>query len=213
MRIFGTIILLMLVFVTSSCANNKRDKVTNYSTLNIPQTTSLSSSSSPSPNSTPSPSPSQASINLDTIEAVRLRNVAFEHYVNVKQGGSICLNNELNTPVNNEGYYYFCSDLDSIDKLELYLNKVFIEQVTKQILESLNVKKINNKLAYQQADGGSMNDWAKATVKLINKEKNTCSYEFLVPTADGAKSQIILVNYIYIENAGWRVGTTPGKLK
>ncbi|MBU7314289.1 IseA DL-endopeptidase inhibitor family protein [Paenibacillus oleatilyticus] len=143
-------------------------------------------------------------------EALALRNKAMNHYFNVLDGGSDCKDQQKSTPVSEDYFYNFCDDLDTIDKLTVYLEEVFTKEITSDFIRSSDYKIINNKLSYQSLGWGSLNDWEKATVKLVADNGNAKSFEFTVPSAEESMGDTIInIKFIYVLQKGWRIASQP----
>lgn len=149
---------------------------------------------------------------IDEQMVLKLRNEAIEkYYVVFSEGGEQCstsLDERLADP--EEYYYYYCSDLDSKEKIKEYLKGSYTEAIVDQMLDTDAIKTINGKLAYLPSDVGSMLEWEKAEVVQIKDDQNKKEIEFRVPDVDGVV-EIIKIQIVYEEreSGGWRIDTYP----
>ncbi|WP_167357218.1 DL-endopeptidase inhibitor IseA family protein [Paenibacillus pectinilyticus] len=143
--------------------------------------------------------------------ALKLRAEGLKRSSTFIDGGSACDQVERNTQANQDGYYYFCSDLDTYGEMYQYLEETFTHNIAKKLIESVVVV-INNRLSYQSVGWGSMNDWSRAIGMIASRDENTITYKFKVPVfGDDYPTDEIQIEYKYITNKGWRINS-PARL-
>lgn len=111
------------------------------------------------------------------------------------------------TKTDNPEFYYFPEELDSMEKLTVYLEQVLTTETVKKIIEPEYFKVINNKLAFKPQDYISEREWSKATSKVIYEKEDKKVYEYIVPSPGGEK-ETITIEFRYERN-GWRINTPP----
>lgn len=149
---------------------------------------------------------------LDEKDALTLREEANARYYSVfHDGGEECKDLTDERLANDEYYYYFCHDLDSLDKIKESLQTVFSKEVASELINSYPTEEINDKLAYLPYDAGSMLNWDEAKGTLSDDQTGMKKYEFIVPDLDGV-TESIEIEFVYVENRGWRINTEPLKI-
>ncbi|AZS14045.1 DL-endopeptidase inhibitor IseA family protein [Paenibacillus lutimineralis] len=145
---------------------------------------------------------------LNEEAALKLRTEAIAKFYSVFHdgGGSAELNDER--IANDEYYYYFCDDLDSLEKIKAALLPFFSTDIVSELVDSYPISEINGKLSYQPYDVGSMLKWDEAKGTLKKDQADVKVYEFIVPDIDGV-TEPIEVEFVNIENSGWRINTDP----
>lgn len=139
--------------------------------------------------------------------ALKLRAEGLERLSTFIDGGSECDQVEGKAPADKEGYYYFCSDLDTYEEMDEYLEETFTPDITKKLIESVVVVN-NNRLSYQSVGWGSMNDWSRANGTIASRDEKTIIYKFRVPAfGDSYPPDEIQIEYEYIANKGWRINS------
>lgn len=132
-----------------------------------------------------------------------------EVYQFVSSGGGY-KNREYNTfHFNDLAYRYLSSKIDTKDKLMAYLTQTMTSQIAKQLVTDLEIIEYKGKLAQQESDIGSLEDWSKATAEVIKKETNKATYRLTVPFGESADKIMYIVEYQLVEDKGWRVYKKP----
>ncbi|TBL74676.1 DL-endopeptidase inhibitor IseA family protein [Paenibacillus thalictri] len=145
--------------------------------------------------------------------ALNLRSEGLERLSTFIDGGSACDQVERNTPANAEGYYYFCSDLDTYEKMYPYLEETFTHDIAKKLIESVVIV-MNNRLSYQKVGWGSINDWSRANGTIKSGDEETVVYKFNVPVfGDDSPANEIQIEYKYVTNKGWRINSPARSLR
>lgn len=130
-------------------------------------------------------------------------------YLFVSSGGGY-KNREYNTFLYNDlAYRYLSSKIDTKGKLMTYLTQSMTSQVAEQLVEDLEILEYKGKLAQQEADIGSIEDWRKATAEIIKKETNKVQYRLTVPLGESTEKIMYIVKYQFVENIGWKVNKKP----
>jgi hypothetical protein len=144
--------------------------------------------------------------------ALKLRAEGLEHLSTFIDGGSACGQTEKKTPANKKGYYYYCSDLDTYEKMYQYLEETFTHDIAKNLIDSVVV--INNRLSYQGVGWGSNNEWSKASGMIVSRDEETIIYKFIVPNfVEESPAAEIQIEYKYTPNKGWRINSPARSLR
>ena len=106
-------------------------------------------------------------------------------------------------------YRYLASKIDTKTKLLNYLTQSMTQAAAEQFIKDRGIIEYNGKLAQIEADGGSMAQWSKATAEFIKTDNNTTFYRVTVPIGNTNEKQMYIVEYQYVEKAGWRVSKEP----
>ncbi|MFK7692111.1 DL-endopeptidase inhibitor IseA family protein [Paenibacillus sp. HJGM_3] len=143
--------------------------------------------------------------------ALKLRAEGLERLSTFIDGGSEC--DQGKAPASQEGYYYFCSDLDTYEEMYEYLEETFTPDITKKLIESVVVVD-NNRLSYQSVGWGSLNDWSRANGTIASRDEKTIKYKFRVPVfGDSHPPSEIQIEYEYIPEQGWRINSPARSLR
>jgi iseA protein len=127
----------------------------------------------------------------------------------VQAGGSY-QNGEYKTfTYNGKTYRYLSSQIDTKKELLNYLKNSLTHSAAENFIRSKGIIEHNGKMAQLEADGGSILQWQKATTQFIKDEKNTKVYVLSVPVGDTNGKEDYLVEYQYVQNAGWRISKEP----
>lgn len=149
---------------------------------------------------------------LNEEAALMLRTEAIAKFYSVFHDGgedSAELNDER--IANDEYYYYFCDDLDSLEKINAALLPFFSKDIVSELVDWYPILEINGKISYQPYDVGSMLNWNKAKGTLKKDQADVKVYEFIVPDIDGV-TETIEIEFVNINNSGWRINTDPVKI-
>lgn len=106
-------------------------------------------------------------------------------------------------------YRYLSSKIDTKSKLISYLTQSMTQSAAEQFIKDRGIIEYNGKLAQIEADGGSLEEWTKASAEFIKTDKNTTLYRVTVPFGEMKEKQMYIVEYQYVEKAGWRVSKEP----
>lgn len=137
-------------------------------------------------------------------EAERLEIEAANRFMSITSGG---FGPGKVTKANDELFFYFPQELDSMEKLTVYLEEVLTTEMAKKIIDPEYYKIINNKLAFKLRDYISAREWDKATYKITYDKDDKKIYEYTVPSPSG-KTENITIEFKYERN-GWRINTPP----
>ncbi|MFF2753185.1 DL-endopeptidase inhibitor IseA family protein [Psychrobacillus sp. NPDC058041] len=110
---------------------------------------------------------------------------------------------------NGSTYRYLSSKIDTKNKLVNYLTQSMTPSAAEQFIKDRGIIEYKGKLAQIEADGGSLEEWTKASVEFIKTDKNTTFYRVTVPYGEMKEKQMYIVEYQYVEKAGWRVSKEP----
>jgi len=106
------------------------------------------------------------------------------------------------------GYYFFCDDMNTKDKIKEYLEPSYADALITEWVDSEMVVQQGGKLAYMPYDVGALTDWEKAKLSRVVEDKgSTKVFEYDVPEAEG-ESRLIQVPFIY-ENQKWKLNAHP----
>lgn len=123
---------------------------------------------------------------LTNANAIKIAASASDHFWNALHGykKTPCTQGTFNykgTP-----YTYLCPEFDTKAELTNYLSETFTNNAVEKGLTKYSYITYNSKLAHPVGDGFSMLEWTKAKAKLVYQTSTVRSYEFTVPTVDGA---------------------------
>lgn len=139
---------------------------------------------------------------------------AVAHYWHVSGGGKIMDSEEgyPDTFFHNEiEYRYFGADLDTMEKLHLYLGEIYSKEAIDKYIESANIIEFEGKLAQPNADGGDLRMWEAAKiVKIEDKDnKKKCIIELPYPE-NVMEPEKVTVTIEKINDNKWVVSNVPG---
>ncbi|WP_165452415.1 DL-endopeptidase inhibitor IseA family protein [Paenibacillus thalictri] len=144
-------------------------------------------------------------------DAVQMAGEAKNHYWYAANGGNLKgLVQSFPVKGRDITYHWMGDDLDTKVKYIAYFEQLFTaEQAVsfydKQI-ETGIITEIDGRLAKNDADGGSLLNWAHATLKVIQDSADLKTYRFTVPLGDGGDGfEERNVNFRLIEGIGWRI--------
>ncbi|MCP3773643.1 IseA DL-endopeptidase inhibitor family protein [Paenibacillus sp. MZ04-78.2] len=141
--------------------------------------------------------------------AIKLMDEARDRNYKLLQKGGPCDDFKY---INDEdgGYAFICDELNSKEKIQKYLEEVFTSPIADTIIGQLNLRKVDNKLAFSPLDWGSMYDWSSIKVTKTKKDGNKATFLFKVGLFDASvESKTIEITFKYIDKSGWRVDTEP----
>jgi DNA-binding phage protein len=110
---------------------------------------------------------------------------------------------------NGKTYRYLSSKIDTKSKLNNYLTQSMTQSAADQFIKDRGIIEYNGKLAQIEADGGSLEEWTKASAEFIKTDKNTTFYRVTVPFGEMKEKQMYIIEYQYVEKTGWRVSKEP----
>ncbi|WP_052123972.1 DL-endopeptidase inhibitor IseA family protein [Ureibacillus manganicus] len=102
-------------------------------------------------------------------------------------------------------YRYMSESLNTESKLKAYLGQTHTPEQVEKLFKDLGFITHNGKLAQPNADGGSILNFEKATVKLISSSTTVKKYELKVPLGDTKEVQTMVSELRFVEGKGWRV--------
>ncbi|TQR20345.1 DL-endopeptidase inhibitor IseA family protein [Psychrobacillus vulpis] len=106
-------------------------------------------------------------------------------------------------------YRYLSSKLDTKAELMNYLTQWMTSSTAEQFIKNRGIIEYNGKLAQVDADGGSLAEWEKASIEFIKKDQHTMSYRLTVPFGETQEKLMYIVEYQYVDKAGWRISKEP----
>ncbi|OGX61528.1 MAG: hypothetical protein A2189_00915 [Paenibacillus sp. RIFOXYA1_FULL_44_5] len=183
-------------------SNVQSDKDINSSSDHVTSTPIISEQ----PDNLNSPSVQPAKIPELTIDdAKTLLNEAYKR----TQVATVYGNEQKSFDVADEksGYYFYSDDLNSKEKLNDYLDKVFTDNVSKSIINSLSLKVIHDRLAFQTSEWSSYSSYLKVDIKVKEETNDSKILEFDYSEFKNPDKIIStsLVKYLYIDGQGWRI--------
>ncbi|WP_152570605.1 DL-endopeptidase inhibitor IseA family protein [Paenibacillus tyrfis] len=152
---------------------------------------------------------SESTPELTVDAAIKLMDEARDRNYKLLQKGGPC--DDFNY-INDEdgGYAFICAELNSKEKIQKYLEEAFTSPIADTIIGQLNLRKVDNKLAFSPLDWGSMYDWSGIKVTKTTKDGNKVTFLFKVGLLDAsAETKTIEITFKYIDKSGWRVDTKP----
>jgi len=139
---------------------------------------------------------------------------AVAHYWHVSGGGKIIYPEEGNLETflyNDIEYRYFGSDLDTMDKLYLYLGEVYLKEGIDEYIKLADIIEFEGRLAQPNADGGDLRMWeAAAIVKIEDKDnKKECIIKLPYPEDVMEPEEVTLI-IEKINDSKWVIANVPG---
>lgn len=164
------------------------------------------------PAATPAPktgTASEATPELTADAAIKLMDEARDRNYKLLQKGGPCDDfNYIND--DDGGYAFICDELNSKEKIQKYLEEVFTSPIADTIIGQLDLRKMDNKLAFSPLDWGSMYDWSSIKVTETKKDGNKATFLFKVGLFDASvEPKTVEIVFKYIDKLGWRVDTEP----
>ncbi|MCP1311469.1 DL-endopeptidase inhibitor IseA family protein [Paenibacillus tyrfis] len=152
---------------------------------------------------------SEATPELTNDAAIKLMDEARDRNYKLLQKGGPCDDfNYIND--DDGGYAFICDELNSKEKIQKYLEEVFTSPIADTIIDQLDLRKMDNKLAFSPKDWGSMYDWSSIKVSKATKDGNKVTFLFKVGLLDASvEAKTIEITFKYIDKSGWRVDTEP----
>ena len=144
------------------------------------------------------------SISFTNDKAKSLISNSKKAYWNAVSGGEGPRSNETFTK-NGVEYRYMAESLNTEQKLKAYLGQTYTPEQVEKLFKDLGFITNNGKLAQPNADGGSLLNFDKATVKLISNSTTVKKYELQVPLGDTKEVQTMVAELRFVEGQGWRV--------
>lgn len=146
---------------------------------------------------------------MDEAIALDLVKEALAHQTHVQSGGNI--SGDLETfDYNGMDFRYLGEDLQPKSELLRYLEEAFTPEAAEELIQGYIEK--DGKMAQPNADGGSILQWDRAEVSLIQESGNSKEYAFKVPYGDESDLQYetIPVQVTFVPDSGWRVAGWTG---
>ena len=139
---------------------------------------------------------------------------AVAHYWYVSSGGKIDYSGEeyLETFIYNDiEYRYFGADLDTMEKLYLYLGEFYLKEDIDEYIELANIIEFEGKLSQPNADGGDLRMWEATTVVKIEDKDNKKECTIEIPYPENAMDpEKVIVTIEKINDNQWVVSNVPG---
>ncbi|MGD8188521.1 DL-endopeptidase inhibitor IseA family protein [Brevibacillus ginsengisoli] len=113
-------------------------------------------------------------------------------------------------------YRWLSEDIGTKENLSNYLGTIYSKEAVKSYLDDQLARKmlleVDGQLAQPDGDYGSLLDWSKAKViKLIQQDKRAKA-DLQVPVGDqGVETKT--VDFVFVDNFGWRLATTPQNIR
>jgi len=145
------------------------------------------------------------------LELVNSGSSMFHAVVEAGEGITDCkFPEEKYYTINGNDYKYFCSKIDTKEKLTIFLQTIFTERIRNKILDDLDLVVHNGKILTSGAGIGDGYDWGEAKINLINQNKNIAIVTFQVSLIiDSTKKNKIKLEFMYMKNVGWRINSNP----
>ncbi len=197
-KIVFLILVVLLAFSLVACLSNN-EKANPSNNNNVENT------------NTEAKKPQESTVNipvLTDVEAEQLEIETANRFMKITSGGFGPGRGV--TKANDELFFYFPEELNSVEKLQVYLEEVLTTEMAKEVIDPEYYKIINGKLAFKLRDYESFREWDRATYKVTYEKEDKKTYEYTVPSP-GGKIETITIEFKY-ERDGWRVATHPEKL-
>ncbi|MFF5995348.1 DL-endopeptidase inhibitor IseA family protein [Lysinibacillus sp. KU-BSD001] len=149
-------------------------------------------------------------VTLTSEEALALFHRSQTSYWYVVSGGEGKRDSTIFT-YNDQYYRYMAETLNTAEKLKAYLGAVYTEEQANHLIETLGIIEYKGVLIQPDADGGSLLDWGRTTIKELSSTGNVKSFEMTVPIGDSNEFAKYVGELHYIEGLGWRVHKLEGK--
>lgn len=147
--------------------------------------------------------------NLDDALLVEKIVAARQAYSIVGMGGQE-LSGELETFLHNgTDYRYMGSDLATFEKLYVFLGETYTPEATATFVERAGIIEHDGRLAQPNADGGSLLNYAKASVLQVKDWGAEKQVDLEVPLGNSLSFETIQVVFQKTEQ-GWRIASSPG---
>ncbi|MER2107157.1 MAG: DL-endopeptidase inhibitor IseA family protein [Solibacillus sp.] len=137
-------------------------------------------------------------------EALELFTKAKNSYWYVVMGGDGKRNKSTFTH-NNIEYRYMAESLNTMKKLKAYLGKTYTSEQVTALIKKLGIIERKGVLAQPNADGGSILNWKKATMKETSSTATTKKFTLNVPLGDTKEIETLQGELRYEKGKGWRV--------
>ena len=137
-------------------------------------------------------------------EALGMFKNAQNSYWYVVRGGE-GKQNEERFMYQGQHYRYMAASLNTMTKLKDYLGKTFTSDQVATLIKKLGIIEYKGALAQPDADGGSILNWDKATIKETSSTSTTKKFTLNVPLGDTKEVQTLQGELRYEKDKGWRV--------
>lgn len=141
---------------------------------------------------------------LTTKEALRLFEESQNSYWYVVSGGN-GKRNEATFTHNKMEYRYMAQSLNTMKKLKAYLGKTYTSEQVNVLIKKLGIIERKGLLAQPNADGGSILNWEKATMKETSSTATTKKFTLSVPLGDTREVETLQGELRFEKGKGWRV--------
>nr|WP_106781026.1 DL-endopeptidase inhibitor IseA family protein [Lysinibacillus timonensis] len=102
-------------------------------------------------------------------------------------------------------YRYMSEQLNTEAKLRAYLADYYTPEQVEKLFKDLGFITHKGQLAQPNADGGSLLNFEKATIKLLEDSSNVKKYELTVPLGETGEVETVKGELHYVDDEGWRV--------
>lgn len=150
------------------------------------------------------------SISFTTKDAQSLFNESQKGYWTVVRGGD-GLRDESTFVHNGIEYRYMAESLETKEKFEAFLGNVYTPEKVAVIYKQLGFITRYGKLAQPNADGGSILNWDKATIKQTLNSTTVKKYELKVPLGESKEVETMVGELRFVPGQGWRVQDLKSK--
>ncbi|MBB6454478.1 hypothetical protein HNQ94_002960 [Salirhabdus euzebyi] len=134
---------------------------------------------------------------------------AFLTYNYVMSGGKMPTGIIDTFTYNNMDYRYLGSDLDTNEELSEYMGELYTSDSIQSFMKRVNMIESKGKLAYPNADIGSMSNYDRATIEY--SKDNGLEKEFYIRVPLGNSLAYKIVQIIFEKtNNGWKISSEPG---
>lgn len=143
-------------------------------------------------------------INLTDQQALKLIDQSHIAYMTVVRGGDGKRDDSI-VRINGTDYRYLAESLNTMEKLQKYLQLFYTSAKADALIKELKITTYNGKTILPIADGGSIADYSRASIKLINSTSTVRNYEVVVPLGNLKDTETKHFELHFVPNVGWRV--------
>jgi iseA protein len=134
---------------------------------------------------------------------------ALKAYWHVMSGGQQVDGAEVKTiSINGTDYRYLGEDIDTKEKLKLYLGKFYTEEILETIMKDGNIVEKDGKMVQPNADGGSLMHPSGLSEEIKSSETEA-QYEFKFEVGDTTEHVPVHISFKNDSVSGWKVDTSP----
>jgi hypothetical protein len=130
----------------------------------------------------------------------------------VSGGGEITNTGLESFTYNNMDYRYLGDDINTKEKLDSYLGKVYSKEAIDLYVKAAGIIEYDGKIAQPNADGGDLRMWeSAAVVKIENKDtKKDCTIKVPYPDDAGMEPELVIITIEKSQEGNWVISNTPG---